>query len=310
MTKLVVLLVLGFSSLASAATLDIRSANAKNMVVDKDRGGGNAVNGQLFDFYENEGTQKIDVKKLPVYTQVLEPLFKKLDAKLPALSFYLTSAFKEKSWYLEPKPLSEVGCTNSSMIKVQTTIIACQSPYEVRIDSNWLSAATTTPEQGAALIMHELLVAKMMIPKEYRNIREESVRYLNRLFFSSDIPEAPELQEILQSRDFERLPTISEVKRVKATIQKDLLTYCPTATGKLGFSKAQDFVNKFFHDSMNGTYSLSERHEFLEFAHNFFSRLRGFEGYKEYYGDNAPVSCSSLHAAVRAYDGKTFSSRW
>jgi len=300
MTKLVVLLVLGFSSLASAATLDIRSANAKNMVVDKDRGGGNAVNGQLFDFYENEGTQKIDVKKLPVYTQVLEPLFKKLDAKLPALSFYLTSAFKEKSWYLEPKPLSEVGCTNSSMIKVQTTIIACQSPYEVRIDSNWLSAATTTPEQGAALIMHEMLVAKMMIPREYRNIREESVRYLNRLFFSSDIPEASELQKIIRDRDFELLPTMSESKRVKATLQKELLVVCPTNVGNISFSDADKFVSKFMHYSMDNRYSLAEGHEFYEFGNNFFLRIPGYKG------KYADVSCSALHAVVNAYDGKTY----
>jgi hypothetical protein len=302
MTKLVVLLVLGFSSLAPAATLDIKSANAKNMVVDKDRGGGNAVNGKLFDFYENEGTEKVDVKKLPVYAQVLVPIFKKLDSKLPALSYYLTMALKEKSWYLEPKPLSAAGCVNSSMIKVQTTIIACQSPYEVRIDSNWLAASTTTPEQAAGLIMHELLVAKMMQPREYRNIREESVRYLNRLFFSSDIPEAFELQKILTDRDFERLPTMSESKRVKLEIQKELLAVCPTEAGKIRYADAYNFVGMFMNHSMSGVYSLAERNEFYEFGNNFFSKVPGYKGH------SADVACSALHATVRTYDGKTYDS--
>lgn len=295
MTKLAVLLVLGFSSLASAATLDIRSTNAKHMSQDKDRGGGNAVNGQLFDFYENEGTEKVDVKKLAVYTQVLEPLFKKLDARIPSLRSYLTTSLTEKDWYLEPKPLSAEGCVNSSMIKVQTTIIACQSPYEVRIDSHWLTADTTTPEQAAGLIMHELLVAIMMKPVDYpaAQIREESVRYINRLFFSPELPDALKLQKALRDRNFELLPTAAEITHVKSVAKKEALNLCPSSTGQTDWTAALEYSGRMFQYAGDGRYTLAENSEFLDFGQNVKDRI-------EFTGSNYKMSCATFHNIVRS----------
>lgn len=298
MTKLVISLILGFASLAPAATLDIRSQNASKMISDKDRGGGNAVNDQLFDFYENEGTEKVDVRKLPVYQQVLVPLFKKLDAKLPALSFYLTSALKTKNWYLEPKPLSEIGCTNSSMIKVRTTIVACQSQFEVRMDSNWLNANTTTPQQAAALIMHELLVAKMMQRREHNTIQEESVRYLNRLFFSNELPSATELQKILNDRGFEELPTIAESKKVIEIVQKYLSIGCQTTAGSITAASGYEKRNLLTRLSMSGERSLAERHEFLVLS-NEFTKLFGRNR-------TTSISCADIRQFINSYDGKKY----
>jgi hypothetical protein len=295
MTKLVVLLVLGFSSLAPAATLDIRSANTKNMVVDKDRGGGNAVNGQLFDFYENEGTEEINVTKLPLYKDFIAPLLKRLEDRLPKVTAYLTESLQSKHWYLEPKEISSEDCVNSSMIKADKKILACQSPFEVRIDSLWFSEMTEkNPQQAAALIVHELLVSKML--EDSQAISEESVRYLNRVFFSGSLPSAKELRDTLAARGFAYFATAQETAALNADLKKaalvskrDIEAACPTPSSVVKIEKLYELGTKTSINAMDGRYSTPQQGQFLKVSDTLLRILNKSLG-------NESTSCTRLRA--------------
>lgn len=184
MIKIIVLAILGFSSFAHAEFMD------------KDRGGANGVNGQLFDFYENQGTEAVNIESLPVFKNLVAPALFKFDATHPGFYAYVTDSMKSKKWYLEEKELSAEGCLNGSMVEVQRTILACQSQYEVRINNAWMQAMLKTDaKQVAGMIIHEFLVAKMLANPG--KIKEESVRHINRHIFAQTLT-----TEILVERGF------------------------------------------------------------------------------------------------------------
>jgi hypothetical protein len=283
MTKLVISLILGFSSLAPAATLDIRSKNANKTVVDKDRGGGNSVNGQLFDFYENEGTTVLKVKEHAVYKDYIAPIFKKLEDRLPKITAYLNESLKTKQWYLEPKEIAADDCVNSSMIKAEKKILACQSQFEVRIDSHWFAdMLNKNPRQAAALIVHELLVAKMLEANDANPgyIKEESVRYLNRLFFSGTLPNAADLRDILNARNFKYFDTAADAAALTASLTKalaivraDVQALCPHNQKSVSIPDAVDLVVRTNERSMNGQYPREQQGQFHRAGQSLFDLL-------------------------------------
>jgi len=158
-------------------------------------GGGNAVGLQLFDFYENEGTQKITIKELVALEPLTEVILSRLSKEILAIKYKEYSPFGEmlkeylqgKAIYLESKEIKSSGCTNQSMVATQDQkTVGCQDDMEVRLYLPWLR--TTDAQNRAGLIVHELLLG--WARAEFSNLTKEEVeqrvRILNRMIFEGE----------------------------------------------------------------------------------------------------------------------------
>lgn len=158
-------------------------------------GGGNAVGGTLFDFYENEGSVEITVKELiqiePQVAIILQSLNKSvplLARESEGLGDHLKRFISHRKIFLEPKDINSHACLNQSMVSVGgQKAVACQSDEEVRFNLSWLVQTDSTNRAG--LILHEMILA-MARNKNYtlnldKNTLEQRVRALNRDIFAS-----------------------------------------------------------------------------------------------------------------------------
>lgn len=233
---------------------------------DKDRGGGNGVNDQLFDFYENSGTEEVDLERHAVFQNYVVPVLKEIEARVPEFVPVLMSSLKSKHWYLEPKEIENEGCINNTMIKSEKVILACQSEFEVRMDLSWVEAmAKKDPKQVAGLFMHEMLVALQM--KDSRRISEESVRFVNRRLFTGSMPAAEVLQETLKKRGFGNYSTASEIAHAKAEVEltyRDFTKLCPSPNKTLVNSEFLSFQNSLFVGARDGRNTRATQAAFLK----------------------------------------------
>lgn len=168
-------------------------------------GGGNAVGGKLFDFYENEGTTRLEIKsefldneENRTLSDTLNEKFRALDARYAVqstgqgLGRFLISkmASDEKKWMLEPKEIDNKSCLNRSMVDEKTQkIVACQSANEIRISEEWFKTHAS-PNDRAGLIAHETVLMVVQKSKPYTNeadkvISEQLVREITRQIFET-----------------------------------------------------------------------------------------------------------------------------
>jgi len=144
-----------------------------------DTGGGNAVGNQLLDLFENEGTTTINVTQLKAYQQVLKPLFERIEQKIPRFTEYILGRSLNKTWLMDPKPLSK-ACINESMIDVARTPVACQTGLQVRIYETWYKKVDL--KNQAALLLHEFFRTKA----QHRGRSDEEVNYITRIVLAAD----------------------------------------------------------------------------------------------------------------------------
>ena len=215
-------------------------------------GGGNAVGGTLLDFYENEGSTKVNVTDLAAYRNQLKPILQNLSSKLPTLKPFLEEATSKKIWLMETKPFNYNACVNTSMFVVNQVIVACQDEFEVRISKSWFESADSKNQAG--LIMHELLiyhVLKTAKSAEDKMRLERNARALNRIFFSEESISSLALQQTIASRGFGDFVTPSEHQLLiqKESEFKQLLCSPESiyATHRL--------VMDFYENAMNNTLS-------------------------------------------------------
>ena len=245
-------------------------------IASKDRGGGNGVGDELFDFYENRGTQVINIAELPAYKNMLRQILDDLDLNLPGIKSYLLEATHEIDWLIESKELSDTGCNNSSIIKAKKTIIACQTLREVRISENWLSRASLKSRAG--LIMHELLVYQVLKKSFVESVEERSmadIRRINRAIFSDNNFTAENIQKLFREANLETFPSFSELGKVQS--EKDIALKKACESPDRSPKQVLKLINKFSLSSMDLRNSISLQHAYRASANEMKSQLgRGF----------------------------------
>lgn len=118
----------------------------------QDRGGGNAVNDELFDFAE-AGT-RFKIETLAIAPKLNEVLFK-LKLVSPQLSLKLDRAVRNSRWVFDTHPLSQTGCVNESLSGTSKTVVACQNQIEIRIFKPWFLNPKVSDRNKVGLLVHE-----------------------------------------------------------------------------------------------------------------------------------------------------------
>ncbi|KYG65683.1 hypothetical protein AZI86_00995 [Bdellovibrio bacteriovorus] len=190
-----------------------------------DAGGGNFVGDELFDDYENKGSEKISVAELSAAADIY---LKPLEAKMPSFAKMLRKGIKGTTWYLEPKEMAQTGaCLNQTTLSVNRVVRACQSKLAVRIDKEFIKA---NQKSFPALVIHELLVYQMIhrtsdphdVNEENYHpdrINDEGVREVSRAIRNPDITES-ELQTAVKRAGFGSFRTSSDIRHVNALFAK------------------------------------------------------------------------------------------
>lgn len=220
-----------------------------------DTGGGNAVGNQLLDLFENTGTTKIDLLKLPTYQKVVLPILEKAEKKVPGVTKILLAPVKEKVWLFDTKPLSRKNCTNSSMIEVAKSVVGCQNSLEVRLYKPWYDKVDSV--QQAALILHEIFRGLALQHREHHEITDEGIAFLTRTFLQLDQYSEQDLVDILEKTNVEHLAAYSEYVSLNQKVV--IPTYRKACMGTQR-SNIYEASGTFSHVSMNGTYTDGERH--------------------------------------------------
>jgi|GEM_PF-4925684 hypothetical protein len=204
-----------------------------------DTGGGNAVGGQLLDLFENEGTTPINVTQLKAYQQVLKPLFASIEEKIPMFEKYLLGSIQDKTWLMDPKPLSK-ACINESMIDVAKTPVACQTKLQVRIFEPWYKKVDL--KNQAALIVHELFRNKALRLER----SDEEVNYITRIVLNAESYTARELQNHIAKSGFGALGTDADILDLQVYYATFYRATCSTGKNHPLFNVLNDVANGMF----------------------------------------------------------------
>ncbi|MEK7396893.1 MAG: hypothetical protein AAB116_08145 [Candidatus Poribacteria bacterium] len=176
---------------------------------DHSGGGHVGPNGDLFDFYENEGSIKLDPLAVPGVKETLNEVY----ARVPGLARLLTTA-QTKRWYLESKPLNDCP-GGESLILADKSTGACQTKIEVRISQSWYEdmslGEAKTARKKKGIIIHELLrgvkiAAVESIPDE------DMIRDMTRTLSLDQLPEEHELRDLALRYKFGYFKTASEIQ--------------------------------------------------------------------------------------------------
>jgi len=179
-----------FATIALAFLIGFASPSASFAKGGNSSGGGHAAaNGDLLDFFENEGTEPFN----PLLVPGVKELLTELDTKLPAFSKSLKASLKKK-WLLESKPLAECPGGTESLVALNGTVIACQNAIEVRISQSWFEQNGNDPVRAErnqlGVVVHEM--------SRSLNLRnqgtEEGLRALTRYLSTLEDPESTALQ--------------------------------------------------------------------------------------------------------------------
>ena len=132
-------------------------------------GGGNLVNGQLYDYWIKSGTQVVPLDQLLQWNPELIAMLdyiKEYSPKAPNLrytSWYdqIINAASKQEWILDSKPIVNVNCWNlSPNVSNYQEVAACNTTHLVRIDGKkFLVELVYDGLAQAGLIMHELLLS-------------------------------------------------------------------------------------------------------------------------------------------------------
>ncbi len=118
----------------------------------QDRGGGNAVGDELFDFVE-AGTL-VEVENLAIAPK-LNAVLAQLKQVSPQFSLSLAKAIKNSRWVFDKLPLSSTGCLNESLSGAKKTVVACQNQIEIRVFEPWFLNPKVSDRSKVGLIFHE-----------------------------------------------------------------------------------------------------------------------------------------------------------
>ncbi len=192
-----------------------------------DAGGGNSVDGELFDDFENKDSQLLSASQVEAY---VEPILDSIANKIPGFAETLRRELRgdksnfptvtPKKWYLEPKALAQTGsCLNKTSLSVKRVVRACQTSVAIRIDKDFF---LSFPAIQGPLILHELLVFQQL---EHQEITDEAVRELNRVLRS---PQSSPLliQQTLTNLGFGTYRTSEQRKLRHALAEKAFLAHC------------------------------------------------------------------------------------
>lgn len=230
------------SLVAYAEMAEAPSAELQKSEGGADAGGGNFHGTELFDDYENKGSEVISQAELRT---LAEPYLSGLRKNLPAMAVALERGLQLKKWYLESKPLKQDGnCRNQSVLSVQLEIRACQSSLAVRADKTFFTAH---PEVRAPLVIHELLVS-LQLYKGKARVSDEAVRELSRLLRAAN-PDYAEIQKAAMNSGFGLYLTAAERARYLAQERIYQKAEClPSRTNNEMASRALDKRIEFFNE--------------------------------------------------------------
>ena len=220
-----------------------------------DGGGGNGVGNQLFDFYENAGTEVFNVQETSAYKKVLEPLFLDLDRKLPDLSAYLKEGL-DHQWLLEPKKLNSELCTNTSLVSVKKQVIACQTDLEVRVSKTWFESADLNNQAG--LIIHELLRYQSL--NKDNHLTDQKINYLTRAIMNAKAMTESDLQALIAKGGL-YFKSTSDEKLVNQVIRND---FYPMFCNEIEENSASSLVSKIFDAARDLRYTTAQHGYFIE----------------------------------------------
>lgn len=163
-------------------------------------GGGNAVNGRLFDFYENNGTVEIQLEEQPFYTSDVLPEIRRIQKDIPEFADFLKQAMQLKRWFIESKPIKGEGCLNPSMIQAEQKIVACQDRHQVRLSKKELTAMSSLNRAG--LIIHELLLAhglEMLNPEDRLSSWRNKANIENGIYVQGPVEVQKNVRDLVRS---------------------------------------------------------------------------------------------------------------
>lgn len=182
-------------------------------------GGGNTVNGRLFDLQENAVAIEVSSAELLGLPSVREGLQRLYD-NFPFLARLLVVHADDKPWVFDRRKISNHFCQNSSLTDIQKGIAACQTMLEVRIDINeWKKLSD---EQKAALIIHELLVNQVLITNEryFEPVFKEKSND-HKLQSESVVREI--VRQIFDAKSFNRDRVLAQIKKASFRFYVDRL---------------------------------------------------------------------------------------
>lgn len=165
----------GGSAAATTPATPVASTPPQSSVGTSDSGGGNGVNGKMYESYAKDPTQ------LEAYKKYLAPIFENLDRK--NYEFYLEYSkgtslstknlpkdnisvlFKTKTWYIAPVDLKRLDKKVVGVAHIENQIeqIAAQTDKEVWIDSRVYNSESFTTEEQADIILHEFVEALYLL---------------------------------------------------------------------------------------------------------------------------------------------------
>ncbi|MEK7395434.1 MAG: hypothetical protein AAB116_00720 [Candidatus Poribacteria bacterium] len=203
---------MSFKNLVVLTLFVIGSVSGPARAGNEGSGGGfSGPNGDLFDFYENEGSITFDPLSVPGVRSTLEGI----QARVPRLYTVLHKSLS-KSWYFESKPLKECPGGESLILSDKGTV-ACQTKIEVRISKSWYDDVSLGEEKTArkrkGIILHELArgVRITAITAGRTAPDEDMLRAMTRTISLAQLPTEQELRDLALEYNFGNFKTASEI---------------------------------------------------------------------------------------------------
>lgn len=195
-----------------------------------DAAGGNFVEEEILDEYENKGVKELSQKEV---NSIAAPALERIKHLVPGFAAEFLAAGRNVKWRLDPKPLNQKleACRNITPIEAKTTIRACQSDIEVRIDKGFYDQY---PTSHIKFVVHEKL--QYIRKRSQGKISDDKVRELYRAIMSAETT-PDQLKETLartgfgsfqSSRDIEnaRLAKIKEAQEKRELQQQIVKLRC------------------------------------------------------------------------------------
>ena len=132
-------------------------------------GGGNLVQGQLYDYWLKSGTQVINLNELLRWNSELETMLNFIKEFSPKAANFgykgwyeqIIAAAMKQEWVIDSKPIVNSNCWNlSSNVSAYQEVVACNTAHSVHFDGyKFLEELKDDEKAQAGLIMHELLLS-------------------------------------------------------------------------------------------------------------------------------------------------------
>ena len=183
-------------------------------------GGHSGPNGDLFDYYENEGSVRFNPLLVPGVKEALDDV----QFKVPGLSRVLRTALGKK-WYFESKPLKPCPGGESLVLADQTTV-ACQSNIQIRISKTWYDDSSLGTEKTArkqkGIILHELGRAIVLAADGKNKPDEDMLSEMTRVLSEAQTTSEIELRDTSSQCRFGNFRLGSEIRVHNQKIESEI----------------------------------------------------------------------------------------